>query len=81
MAKEKNSKILDKVQGALLDDRDFLREIIENFCQRLIRGRNGLSPSGGILSENRKKVWLSQRVQIKETKNQSRNLRAPCSSG
>jgi len=36
MAKEKNSRILDKVQGALLDDRDFLREIIENFCQKLL---------------------------------------------
>ncbi len=54
MAKEKNSRILDKVQGVLLglDDRDFLREIIESFCQRLIRRRNGLSPSGRILSEN-----------------------------
>ena len=36
MAKEKNSRILDKVQGALLDDRDFLKEVIENFCQRLL---------------------------------------------
>ena len=36
MAKENNSKISDKVQGALLDDRDFLKGIIENFCQRLL---------------------------------------------
>lgn len=36
MAKEKNSRILGRVQGALLDDRNFLREIIENFCQRLL---------------------------------------------
>ncbi len=42
MAKENNSRILSKVQGAFLDDRDFLREIIENFCQRLIRGEKWL---------------------------------------
>jgi len=52
IAKEKNSRMSDKVQGVLLDDRDFLKEIIENFCQRLIRRRNGVSPSGRILSEN-----------------------------
>ena len=73
MAKENNSRISDKVQGVLLDDRDFLKGIIENFCQRLIRRRNGLPSSGKILSENKEKAWLSQRIQIKGTENPSRN--------
>jgi putative transposase len=36
MAQEKNNSKVDPVQVALLNDRDFLRRIVENFCQRLL---------------------------------------------
>ena len=36
MAQEKNSSKVDPMQVALLNDPDFLRGIVENFCQRLL---------------------------------------------
>ena len=36
MAQEKNTSKLDTVQAALLDDRDFLKQVVETFCQRLL---------------------------------------------
>jgi len=36
MAKKKNSRKLDELQVSLLDDKDFLKGIIETFCQRLL---------------------------------------------
>ncbi len=36
MAQEKNNLKVDPVQVALLNDRDFLRTIVEDFCQRLL---------------------------------------------
>lgn len=36
MAQEKNNLKVDPVQVALLNDRDFLRRIVEDFCQRLL---------------------------------------------
>ena len=36
MAQAKNTSNLDRVQAALLDDKDFLRHIVETFCQRLL---------------------------------------------
>ena len=35
MAKKKNSRELDELQVSLLDDKNFLKGIIETFCQRL----------------------------------------------
>ena len=36
MAKKKNSRELDELQVSLLDDKSFLKGIIESFCQRLL---------------------------------------------
>ena len=36
MAKKKNSRELDELQVSLLDDKNFLKGIIETFCQRLL---------------------------------------------
>ena len=36
MAQDKNSSKLNEVQEVLLNDKDFLRRIIESFCQKLL---------------------------------------------
>jgi len=36
MAKTNNSVKLDKLQGALLNDENFLRRVAERFCQYLL---------------------------------------------
>ncbi len=36
MAQSNNSSKLDELQVSLLDDKNFLKGIIENFCQRLL---------------------------------------------
>jgi len=36
MTQEKNSSKLDRLQGVLLDDRDFLKQVVQAFCKRLL---------------------------------------------
>jgi len=35
MTQEKDSSKLDRLQGVLLDDRDFLKQVVQAFCHRL----------------------------------------------
>ncbi len=41
MAKKKNSRELDELQASLLDDKNFLKGIIETFCQKLLQEEMG----------------------------------------
>ena len=61
MAQEKNTSKLDTVQAALLDDRDFLKGIVETFCQRLLEEEmvDGAPPTGRDLPKNRETTRLS----------------------
>ena len=69
MAQEKNNSKVNPVQAALLNDQDFLRRIVEDFCQNFLEEEMKQHLQAHLYTRNREKTWISQWAQAEETEN------------
>ena len=68
MAKENDSSKLDVLQGALLDDKDFLKQVVTDLLSETSGRGDGSVPADRELPENRERTRLPQRIQIWRSK-------------
>jgi len=58
MAQNKNSSKLNEVQDVLLNDKDFLKRVIESFCQKLLEEEMTQFLQADKYQRQDEKMWL-----------------------